>query len=206
MFKKYEVLSVLVLLGLGVWYLYPLTAEERYDKYYKLWKSHNIKRYAYTLVGSSSSFGPQVLRIVVYNNMIINIYKPHNLKQKVNSGFPAYTIDDKFHDIEVSLSEQSVAVYDNMYGFPKYNEPLSNPTANESGNIMLGFGYFYQIKNFRILPINISNEYQPVCAKNIIIKPCMDKVCPILSSDNKTYKNRDMMDIAGAYFNHEGEC
>lgn len=204
--KRYEILFSVVLLGLGVWYIYPPSATVKYNKYYTLWKSHDIQRYAYTLIGFSSSSGPKVLRIIVNNNKIINAYKPDKPKEKIDRVSPAYTIEDKFNDIAGSSLEQRVALYDKTYGYPKYNKSLSSPEKDSSGNIMLGFGYQYQIENFRILPKTISTQYQPVCAKNILIKPCMSMPCPAFKWYDKTYQNKDFMDMDGAYFKYDGKC
>ena len=204
--KRYEILFAVILLGLGVFYVYPSTPKEKYDKYYALWKSHGIENYAYTLIGFSSSFGPEVLRIIVNDNKIINIYKLDKAKEKIDKVFPAYTIEDKFNDIAVNSLERRVAIYDKTYGYPKYNKSLYSPEQNSLGHIMLGVGYNYQIENFRVLPKSNSNKYQPVCAKIIIIDPCMSMPCSALRWYNKTYQNKDFMDMDGAYFNHEGKC
>jgi len=187
MSKKYEILAVLILLGLGVWYLYPLTAEERYAKYHKLWKSHDIKRYAYTLVGLGSAQGPVYSRIVVNNNKIVSHGKG-----------PAYTIDDKFESIynEAHLNQTS---YNSIYGYPKHDKSYL-------AEGMLG-GYFFTIENFRVLSENTLNRESAVCAKYIILDPMRNTLKPLLQKAyNKTYKNRDMMDMEGAYFEYEGVC
>jgi len=187
MSKKHEILSVLILLGLGVWYLYPLTAEEKYNKYHKLWKSHNIKKYAYTLVGINSAEGPVYSRIVVNNNKIVSHGKG-----------PAYTIDNKFESI-YNESHLNQASYNNIYGYPKYDESYLSEG-------ILG-GYFFTIENFRVLSENTSNRESAVCAKYIILDPMTNTFNALVrKAYSKTYKNRDMMDIEGAYFEYEGVC
>jgi len=185
--KRFEIISVIILLGLGVWYLYPLTAKERYDKYYKLWKSHDIKRYAYTLEGIGSEQGPVYSRIVVDNNKIVNYGKG-----------PAYTIEDKFKSI-YNEGHLEQALYDSTYGYPKHYKSYLKAD-------MLG-GYFFTIKNFRVLSKQVLDTKSPVCAKYISLNLLGSTFKPLVGKTyNKTYKNRDMMDMDGAYFEYEGMC
>jgi hypothetical protein len=201
--KRYKVLAVVILLGLGVFYLYPATPKEKHDKYYALWKSHHIESYAYTLQGGNHATGPVSVRVVVRNKKIINRYEPASTEKSVDRYLPAYTIENKFNSIGTHAYKNIVS-YDKTYGYPKYDSYF--PNLYDDGNLILGGGYKYQIKNFRILPVKISDKYHPVCSEHIIVKPCMHKVCPVLKSYDKTYNNKDMMNMAGAYFKYEGEC
>jgi len=203
MTKRYSILFTIVLLVWGIFYLYPLSEKEKYDTYYTLWKSHNMESYAYTLQGSNHSAGPVSVRVVVRNNKIINKYEPARTEKKTDKYLPAYMIENKFKNISAG-SYKNIIRYDKVYGYPKYDK--SSFKAGTNGEIFLGGGHVYQIKNFRILPLEISKKHHPVCAEYIIVRPCMGKVCPVLKSYDKTYKNKDMMNMAGAYFKYEGEC
>ena len=206
MSKLYEIVSILILLGLGVWYLYPHlpTAQEKYEKYYTLWKSHNIQKYAYTLRGTSSSRGPVNSRIVVNNNKIIS----DNLEL-------GYTIDNKFKSIykEGHLDKAS---YDSRYGYPKFDRSyiktdFRRGASDEDNNnallhTMIG-GYSYEIIDFRVLSNMPLTRVKPVCAKYIKLNLGMNGFKPsVQKAYNKTYKNRDTMDMEGAYFLYKGVC